>query len=136
MSMARYLLDTNAWIVLLKDASTALNVRIANTPPHDIVLCSIVKFELWQGAKRYANREARFALLQSLFDQHRSVSFDDDAARIAARIRYELERRGEGIGPMDTLIASIAIANDMTLVSNNLREFKRIADLKAENWIA
>jgi tRNA(fMet)-specific endonuclease VapC len=127
--MARFLLDTNTWINLLRGTSAAINARVGDAPPEQVVLCSVVKFELWLGAQKYANREARLALLQALFDQHESFTFDDGVARMAAHIRSHLEQRGQGIGPMDTLIAATAIANNLTLVTNNVREFTRVPDL-------
>jgi tRNA(fMet)-specific endonuclease VapC len=132
--MPRYLLDTNAWITLLKGRSTSLNARISRVSPNEIALCSILKFELWHGANKYANRNERQLVLQSLFEQHISFGFDDDAAKIASEIRHTLELKGQMVGPMDTLIASIAIANNVVLVTNNREEFARIENLRIEDW--
>lgn len=63
------------------------------------------------------------------------MPFDEKAAEIYGRIRTELEKRGEVIGANDLLIASHALSIQATLVTNNLREFTRIAGLKLENWV-
>jgi tRNA(fMet)-specific endonuclease VapC len=62
------------------------------------------------------------------------VPFDDRAAAIYGRVRAELERAGQPIGPLDTLIASHALALNMTLATSNEREFRRVANLRIENW--
>lgn len=134
MVKANYLLDTNMWIYALKGNSQALTERLAQTDPTTIAFCSIVKAELFHGAQRYGNRERRIALLRSLFDQHQSFTFCDRAAEVYGQIRYELESSGQTIGPMDMLIAAIAIVNNLTLVTYNIREFMRIEALEWEDW--
>ena len=62
------------------------------------------------------------------------LSFDEEAALVGARIRAHLERRGTPIGDLDSLIAAHALARDLILVTNNLREFERVPGLQAENW--
>ena len=63
------------------------------------------------------------------------LTLPDKSPRYYARIRAKLERAGTPIGPSDLWIAAHALASDLTLVSNNLREFSRIAELKTENWM-
>jgi len=62
------------------------------------------------------------------------LPFDDRAALQYGIIRSELKIKGKIIGAMDMLIASHTIANNLTLVTNNEREFRRISNLKIENW--
>ena len=63
------------------------------------------------------------------------ISWDEDAAKHYAKIRYHLERKGTPIGNMDLMIASHARSRGDILVTNNLKEFKRIPGLTLENWI-
>ena len=63
------------------------------------------------------------------------LSFDEEAAVVAARIRAHLERRGIPIGDLDTLIAAHAMALDLILVTNNLDEFERVPGLRTTNWV-
>ena len=62
------------------------------------------------------------------------LDFDEKAAEEYGRIRAELEKKGTPIGPMDTLIAGHAKAEGLILVTNNTREFNRVADLMVEDW--
>ena len=73
-------------------------------------------------------------LLHTLFSRHPSFPFDDHAAELYGRIRYELETKGQVIGPMGLLIASIALANNLVLVTHNTAEFSRLPDLSLEDW--
>lgn len=129
-----YLLDTNTWIFALKGKPPELVQRLGKVPPTWVAFCSVVKAELLRGAYRYGNREARVATLQTLFSLHRSFAFDDAAAIVYGQIRHDLETQGEVIGAMDMLIAAIALANDLTLVTHNSKEFARIPGLKLEDW--
>jgi tRNA(fMet)-specific endonuclease VapC len=128
------LLDTNHWIFLLKGRTPALRRKLDTVAPEDVRFCSVVKEELYYGAHKHANRQARLAILQDLFSRHQSADFDDAAAAEAGRLRQELERSGEVIGPHDLQIAAIAVVRGWVLVTNNTREFERIPRLKLEDW--
>ena len=130
-----FLLDTNTWIYTLKGQPANLVARLGEIDPDLVVFCSIVKAELLTGAYRYGNPEKRVAVLHELFGRHRSLSFDDAAAEAYGRIRHALEMTGQTIGPMDMLIAAIALANDLVLVTHNTNEFSRITDLEVVDWV-
>lgn len=130
-----WLLDTNHWIVLLKSRCELLQERLRSVNPDDVWLCSVVKEELYHGAEGYEDKEARHGRLAALFSGHPSVPFDDEAAEIAGRLRHGLERRREVIGPHDIQIAAVALLHGWTLETNNRREFRRIPELKLEDWI-
>lgn len=129
-----HLLDANTWIYTLKGASLTLNARIGSVDPDTIAFCSIVKAELLRGAHRYANSVVRFSILTTLFNRHISFSFDDIAATEYGRVRHHLEAQGQPIGAMDMLIAAIALANNLILVTHNTKEFSRIPGLKLDDW--
>ena len=130
----RYLLDTNVWIHYLKSAAP-VEERLRQTPARDIAVCSVVWAELLHGARKYGRREERLARIERTLSPFHSLPFDDAAARRYAEIRDELETRGNIIGPNDLLIAAIAIANDLTLVTSD-SEFSRIERLRTEDWLA
>ncbi len=132
----QWLLDTNAWITLLKSASAELVRQLAERQDGDVLLCSVVKGELWHGAHKYGNRPARLARLEELFARHLSLPFDDEAAWHYADIRHFLETTGQIIGPNDLKIAAICRANHLRLVTANLSEFQRVPDLEVEDWTA
>jgi tRNA(fMet)-specific endonuclease VapC len=100
----------------------------------DIIFCSVVKAELFFGAYRSSRRVDNLRLLTILFQQFASLPFDDAAAEVYRRIRADLAARGTPIGPYDLMIAAIALANNLILVTHNTREFARVAGLILEDW--
>lgn len=109
-----FLPDTNVWISLLKNPGGKLDAKVRSLPIADILLCAVVKAELWHGAEKYGNRERRLRALEMLFA---SLPFDDAAARHYAAIRHQLELQGRVIGPNDLKIAAIALAHGLILVA-------------------
>jgi tRNA(fMet)-specific endonuclease VapC len=130
----RYLLDTNVCIQFLTNRSASVIARLQSTKPGDVVLCSVVKAELIFGAHKSARREANLRTLEAFFKPFVSLAFDDEAARAAGEIRAELQRGGTPVGPNDLLIAAIAIASGLTLVTHNTDEFGQVAGLALEDW--
>jgi tRNA(fMet)-specific endonuclease VapC len=133
----KYLLDTNAFVEHLRNGpESKVTLRILSTQPNSIFLCTMVLAELLYGAIRSckaneaANRKA-ISLLQQSFP---SLPFDEKAAQQYAIIRAGLSTSGQLIGPNDMIIASIAMANDATLVTHNTSEFQRITGLELEDW--
>ena len=63
------------------------------------------------------------------------LAFDEEAARSYAELRQFLEARGIPIGIADTQIAATALANDLTVVTGNVRHFSRVPGLRLENWL-
>jgi len=133
----KYLLDTNAFVDHLRNGpESKVTLRILSTLQDSVFLCSMVLAELLYGAIRSgkaneaANQKA-IALLQKAFP---CLAFDEKAARHYARIRSDLQAFGQMIGPNDLIIASIAMANDATLVTHNSSEFRRIPGLTLEDW--
>jgi len=129
-----YLLDTNACITLLNRTNSPLVDRFRATLPSRIRLCSVVKMELLAGARKSNNPAANLQKLRRFFSPIKSLPFEDGCAEQAGSIRAELERLGTPIGPMDTLIAGIALHYEVTLVSQNLQEFSRVPGLTLVNW--
>ena len=130
-----WLLDTNVWIHQLKHPGGLIEQRLNRVSPSEILLCSVVKAELWHGAHKYERRERRLIALQNLFKPFVSLPFDDAAARCYGVMRHELETRSQVIGPNDLKIAAICLAHGLTLVSSNTGEFQRVAGLQLEDWL-
>ena len=128
-----YLLDTNFCIELLNKHDSRAAKKLASVSPKDIRLCSVVQAELYHGAYK-SGREANLKLVRSFLSLFESLAFDDHSAETYGRLRTELEKRGNLVGPNDLLIASIALANDVTLITHNTSEFSRILNLKIEDW--
>ena len=128
-----FALDTNALIHALKGMGQ-LKQKVEQTRPSDLAIPAVVVYELEFGSLGSRNPEARKRELKRLLDILPVLPFDGNAARYAARIRFDLERSGESIGPLDTLIAGTVLANGATLVTHNLKEFSRVPGLRVEDW--
>lgn len=127
----RFLLDTNAVIAVLK-AHSGFIARMTQYQPGDFALSSIVAHELYYGAFKGQRVAENLARVEAL--QFPVLEFDHEDARRAGMLRAELANAGTPIGPYDVLSAGQALSRDMTLVTRNLREFQRVADLRLEDW--
>jgi len=129
-----FLPDTNVWIRFLNHRESLVKKRFLSTDPATIWLCSIVKAELFFGAMKSSRIRENLTLLDELFENFESFSFEDDAAKKYGEIRSVLARQGTPIGPNDLMIAAIAAVHDAVLITHNTREFMRVTDLKVEDW--
>ena len=129
-----YLLDTNTCIYFLNERSERLTRRIKATHPRDMLTCAIVKAELCYGALKSASPVDNLRKQHEFLQTFRSLPFDDKAAEAYGRIRSRLEKLGTPVGSNDLLIAAIALANDVTVVTHNIAEFTRIEGLSVEDW--
>jgi tRNA(fMet)-specific endonuclease VapC len=130
----KYLLDTNVCIDYLNGRFPSVAERIQRSPPQDLVISSVVVAELRYGADRSANRQVNHQRLDILIAEIPCVDFDLAAASAYGRVRAELEAQGRPIGANDMLIAAHAVALDVVLVTDNLREFERVKGLDLESW--
>ena len=130
----KYLLDTNTCIRLINGRSPALRARFYKTPAADIAVCSIVKAELFSGSARSQTPALSRAKQELFLKPFPSLPFDDNVLSSYSQLRADLENRGMPIGPLDTLIAAIAVANQLILVTHNTREFSRVQGLALEDW--
>ena len=132
--LLKYLLDTNACIVYIKNFQSGVRLKLELLPKSEIAVCSIVKAEMFYGSMKSQNQGDSLAIQQKFFKQFQSLPFDDEAALIFGEIRADLASKGTLIGAYDLQIAAIALANDLTLVTHNTKEFSRIRNLKIEDW--
>jgi tRNA(fMet)-specific endonuclease VapC len=131
-----YLLDTNACIHYLNVRDSAVARKLATLQSADVAVCSVVKAELFYGARRTKNPTRTLAVQQQFLSRFVSLPFDDTAAEVYGNIRARLAALGTPIGPYDLQIAAIALANNLTLVTHNTREFSRVEGLRIEDWEA
>jgi tRNA(fMet)-specific endonuclease VapC len=130
----KYLLDTNTCIHYINGTSQAVFERLNVQDEGDVVVCSVVKAELFYGAMHSRNPSRNLANQQKFLVLFASLPFDDTAAEHYGRIRADLARAGTPIGGNDLMIAAIALAHDLTLVTHNQKEFGRVQGLKIEDW--
>lgn len=129
-----WLLDTNICIYLIKRKPERVLRRLRELDISTVGVSSITVAELQYGVSKSSQPERNALALAALLAPLDVLAFDDDAAAVYGRVRAELERAGTPIGSMDLLIASHARALGRTVVTNDAREFRRVAGLKVENW--
>lgn len=131
----KYLLDSNICIYLIKEKPSYVIQKLIEHDPIEIGLPTIVIYELYYGAYKSQRSAENIKALEKFIMPFQKVAFDDMAAKKTGELRAILEKRGSSIGPYDLEIAGIALAYQLVLITNNLREFKRVPELKLENWI-
>ena len=129
-----YLLDTNTCIQYITRRNSSIVNKLTTVAREDVVLCDVVKAELYYGAYKSSRQESNLALFREFFSEFVSLPFDGNAAVIFGRIRSHLESLGTPIGPYDLQIAAIALANNLILVTHNTSEFSRVEGLQIEDW--
>lgn len=133
----KYLLDTNACIALINDRAPSVRTRLQKTLAADaeVLVSSIVAFELWYGVAKSARPEANARLVETFFAGPVSLlAFEPEDAKVAGRVRAALEAVGKPIGAYDLLIAGQALRHQVTLITANGKEFRRVKGLEWEDW--
>ncbi len=129
-----YLLDTNTCIQYLTGRNSHVAKRLKIQKRSDIVLCDIVKLELYYGAYKSQRQQRNLEVLEEFFQEFVSLPFDGNIAKICGQIRAQLSALGTPIGPLDLQIAAIALSHHLILVTHNTKEFSRVNNLKLEDW--
>lgn len=129
----KYLLDTNVCIRVMR-GEPKVTARMRQSAPDDCGVSMVSVFELFAGVERCREPEREATKVIDFLRPLHLVPFDWDSALKTAAIRWELEKIGRKIGPYDLQLAGQALALDVTLVSHNLREFRRVGGLKIEDW--
>lgn len=130
----RYLFDTNAIIHMMK-LRDPLTARARAVGPTAIAVSAITLAELWFGAARSRRPQRSRAEQDLVLAPFRVLDFDAAAADRYATTRAHLADRGRPIGDRDLMIAAIALANRMTVVTSNVSEFARVPTLVVEDWM-
>jgi len=132
-----YLLDTNTCITLIRrrtDGAERILRRLTRHAVRDVAVGSLTVAELEYGVARSRDPETNRARLDQFLLPLQILPFDDAAAAEYGRVRADLEARGVGIGPIDTLLASQALSLSAVMVTNNTSEFERVPGLVVEDW--
>jgi tRNA(fMet)-specific endonuclease VapC len=132
-----YLLDTNACIAVIngKPSSVRVRLRKALDGGAQVLVSTIVAFELWYGVAKSARPESNTRRLETFFAGPVSLlPFEDEDAKTAGGVRAAMEAAGKPIGAYDLLIAGQALRQKLTLVTANAKEFVRIKGLLWEDW--
>ena len=130
----RYLLDTNICIYIIKKKPESVIKKFEKLKVGSIAISTITLSELYFGVAKSSKPDENLIALQEFISPLEILDFTISDSVIYGKIRNSLEKKGLPIGAMELLIASIAKSNDLILVTNNVKEFSRIEDLKIENW--
>ncbi len=128
-----YLLDTNTLIYFFKGKGKVAE-RMLATPPGEVAISTVSLYEIEVGIARSDEPAKRRMQFDAFLAAVSVLPFDRAAARSASLVRVDLEKRGLPIGPLDNLIAGVALAHRATLVTRNLREFSRLTNLALTDW--
>ena len=130
----RYMLDTNICIYAIKHKPEKVFQKLQEVDPEDVCVSSITYAELMHGVEKSAAIEKNRLALSMLFANIEILNFDVDAANCYGKIRADLEKKGTPIGPLDMMIAGHTMSKGYIVVTNNVKEFSRVPNLKIENW--
>lgn len=135
MSDRRYMLDTNivSHMIRYPDGPAVKQASLAGE--ENLCVSALVASELRYGAAKRGSKRLT-ALIENILKRLDVIPYDDLASHRYAAIRNELARSGNLIGPVDLFIAAHALALDLTLITDNVREFSRVGGLAVENWLA
>lgn len=131
----KVMLDTDICIYLIKQQPPTVIDRFLSHPVGDIGVSSITAAELAYGVSKSRHASKNRLALEQFLAPLEVASFDQEAALSYGRLRSQLEAKGSLIGSMDMLIAAHALSLGVRLVTNNLREFRRVPGLRLENWV-
>ena len=134
--MPRYMLGTDTCSYIMRRSHDALLRRLAKVPVSDVRISVITKSELLYGVEVSPKRGQDEAAVEALLRYVEVLDFPDEAAPHYATIRADLKARGVMIGANDLLIAAHARCQNLTLITNNTREFRRVRNLSIDNWTA
>jgi tRNA(fMet)-specific endonuclease VapC len=129
----KFMLDTDICIYAMKQKPEKVIAALRRNEAKGICLSSVTVAELWFGVNKSGSRKNELALEQFL-STFELLPFDQRVAKVYGGVREKLESMGKPIGPLDTQIAAHALTLNLTLVTNNVNEFKRVEGLKLENW--
>lgn len=135
--MKRWMLDTNTCVALTNQQSNFLKVaaHLDSVERAQVLVSSVTAAELWFGVAHSARPGPNAAKLERFLIEFDVVPFDEAASRTYGEVREALRRKGEPIGPLDTLIAAHALSLGARVVTNNVREFRRVVGLKVVDWL-
>ena len=130
----KYLLDTCCVSDFIKGNENTM-MKIKSSAPTNIAISSITTMEIAYGLQLNPDRTKKIKpLLNDFLSCVRILALDENEAKLSAQLRAELKAAGTPIGSYDILIAATAIAHNLTLITSNMKEFKRVSNLKIEDW--
>jgi tRNA(fMet)-specific endonuclease VapC len=133
--MLQFMLDTDICIYVIKRKPEQLRERF-NARAEELCISSITLGELHYGAEKSPRRVDNLATIEHFVARLEVLPFETKAAAHYGQLCAELERAGTPCGPHDTQIGGHARSEGLILVTNSMREFKRMPGLRVETWVA
>jgi tRNA(fMet)-specific endonuclease VapC len=130
----KYLLDTNICIYWLKGIQN-INSRVVDIDYDSLAVSVITIAELLYGAYNSANIEKNISKVRDFEEAITVIELSRNCIQLYARIKAKLKGEGRIIDDFDILIAATALVNDCILVTNNVKHFERIDNIRLENWM-
>jgi len=131
----KYLIDTNICIYIMNNHPPEVLEKFKHIGVGEVGISSISVSELHYGACKSKKIEQNIKRLEEFLYPFDILTYDENASREYGKVRSQLEKKGQIIGPLDMLIAAHAISRELAIITNNTKEFRRIRSLKVENWV-
>ena len=131
----KYMLDTNICIYIIKKKPAQVLSALQKTDIGEVCISSITLAELEYGVAKSNHKEQNQIAIAKFLAPIEILDFNEQAAQIFGTVRAILEKKGKVIGPFDLQIAAHALAENLTLITNNEKEFSRVPNLKIKNWL-
>ncbi|MGR3301180.1 MAG: type II toxin-antitoxin system tRNA(fMet)-specific endonuclease VapC [Candidatus Scalindua sp.] len=129
------MLDTNICIYIIKKRPESILKRFKKYRNQNVYISVITLAELQYGVERSSSKKFNQKIINDFISHLFVVPWDKESAVQYGKLRNALNEKGTPVGNMDLMIASHALSQDITLVTNNVKEFKRVPNLKYENWV-
>ena len=129
------MLDTNICIYIIKNKPRSVKEKFKEFKIAELCISTITVSELIYGAYKSKQTEKNLKAIESFLMPFEIVDYHYIASIKYGKIRADLEKKGQIIGNMDMQIAGHALALDLVLVTNNIREFERVEGLRLDNWV-
>jgi tRNA(fMet)-specific endonuclease VapC len=128
------MLDTNACIGVINKKPAVVRERMLQIEPENIFISQVVLYELLFGVCNSTQIERNKKNLDHFLKYIQVLDWGGEQAKVASKIRCDLSKKGQLIGPYDILVAAHALSLDACLVTHNTKEFKRVLGLILEDW--
>jgi tRNA(fMet)-specific endonuclease VapC len=132
----KYLIDTTICIYIINNHPPEVVQKFRKIGIGEVGVSSITVSELYYGICKSSQTEKNTQRVEEFLQPFTILPYDEKASREYGKIRYQLERMGKIIGPLDMLIAAHALSDDLVLITNNVKKFNRIKSLRVENWVS
>ena len=130
----RYLLDSNAWIALIRRRPARLVARYTATPAADVLYSSVVRGELDYGVACHPVPAQEQVRVDAVLFGHRCLAYDESSAQLFGSIKRAVDRTGFPAGDADLQIAATALVHGLIVVTHNTRDFRNVPGLTIEDW--